>query len=102
MGASFLTGNPAKAETCWWEQDTGKMMQSRCNVSMRTNSNGHNVVDITSADGFTTSLILWTNNGKPNGAEVFLAGKRFTANWWKDNQGDYRVKFFGKQMAFRF
>jgi hypothetical protein len=46
-------------------------------------------------------VILWTSGGNPNGAEVFIEGERFTTTWYRDGDGDARVRI-GRQGVFVF
>ena len=85
----------AAASNCWIVPTNGRQVPSfRCDVSTRTNANGHTVVDIRhfQGDGAHFSVILWTDsNRNPNGAEVFIQGERFTATWYRDSDGDHRI-----------
>ena len=85
----------AAASNCWIVPASGRTVSPfRCDVSTRTNANGHTVVDIRhfQGSGAHFSVILWTDEyGNPNGTEVFVDGDRFTATWYRDSDGDHRI-----------
>ena len=94
----------AAAQSCWIVPASGASVAPfRCDVSRRTNANGPIVNDIRhfQGDGAHFSVILWTSGGNPNGAEVFIEGERFTTTWYRDGDGDARVRI-GRQGVFVF
>ena len=64
-----------------------------CDVNVRTNANGHNVIDIyTPIDGGMMSVILWTDDySNPEYAEVFFEDIKFNMNYRYDNAGDLHL-----------
>ena len=84
----------AAASTCWFIPASGARVSGvNCNVSTRRNANGHVVHDIQhwNGNGARFSVVLWTDSGNADGAEVFIDGERFTTAWWRDADGDIRL-----------
>jgi len=102
-------GNPAAAapSTCWFSGNDGskRVAPQRCDVGMRTNANGHKVVDITSfVDNSKISIVFWKNtDGSPYYAEVFFKNSGRTV--WKyrrDKDGDIHLYHPGTGMEIWF
>ena len=94
----------AAAQSCWIVPTSGASVSPfRCDVSRRTNANGHIVHDIRhfQGNGAHFSVVLWTQGGNPDGAEVFIEGERFTTSWYRDGEGDVRVSI-GRHGTFVF
>ncbi len=94
---TILAAAPADAasQSCWIVPRGGRSVPSfRCDVSLRTNANGHKVVDIThfQGNGARFSVVLWTDDyNRPTTAEVFVNGERFRTAWYRDSDGDVRL-----------
>ncbi len=79
---------------CWFQLREGSsdFTGLRCQVSGRTNANGHQVHDILEPNGgHRRSVVLWSDNS----AEVFLDGTRYSGEWSEDSDGDVRVSVNG-------
>jgi len=84
----------AAASNCWIVPTSGYRVDPfRCDVSERTNANGHTVYDIRHFQGAGAhfSVILWTVRGVPTTAEVFIDGERYITDWYYDEDGDVRL-----------
>lgn len=86
--------------TCWFQSEPGsdQLDGYSCNVSSRTNANGHKVYDVIEPGGLLRTVVLWENQT----AEVLLNGKRYEGQWQKDDEGDIRVDVNGGVFAFRY
>ena len=61
-----------------------------CDHSMRVNANGHNVHDVVFYEEnkrYDMSIVLWTVDGDPEYAEVFVMGKRSTMRYYVAENG---------------
>lgn len=79
---------------CWFQLQAGSsdLTGLHCQVTGRTNSNGHVVHDIIEPNGgHRRSVVLWDNNA----AEVFLDGEPYSGEWSTDSDGDVRVTVNG-------
>ena len=99
--AGLSTGEAAlaKAQNCWMYKANGPQVPSfRCDVSMRTNANGHKVWDIShnQNNGAQFSVILWNNDT----AELFVNGERLNTTWYVDSEGDARIQVGSSQFIF--
>lgn len=85
----------AAAQNCWIVPASGASVSPfRCDVTVRTNANGHKVIDIRhfQGSGASFSVILWTDEYRnPTYAEVFVDGERYETSWWRDSDGDARL-----------
>lgn len=98
--AGFSTGEAAlaKAQNCWMYEGQGSAPAFRCDVSMRTNANGHKVWDISHNEnnGSQFSVILWDDKT----AELFYGGERLATTWFTDSEGDTRIELGRSQFIF--
>ena len=89
--AGLSTGEAAlaKAQNCWIQEGQRSAPAFRCDVSSRTNANGHIVWDITHNEnnGANFSVVLWDDNT----AELFFGSERLETTWFTDSDGDTRV-----------
>ena len=89
--AGLCTGDSAlaKAQNCWIQEGQASAPAFRCDVSARTNANGHIVWDISHNEnnGANFSVLLWDDNT----AELFFNGERLDTTWYTDSDGDTRV-----------
>jgi len=85
----------AAPSTCWLSSNArnGSLPGQTCDVNVRTNDNGHNVIDVyTPIDGAMLSIVLWSdNNRNPDYAEVFYQDSKFNMNYRFDNAGDLHL-----------
>ena len=86
----------AAPSTCWLGNNAsgGSIPAQNCDVHVRRNANGHNVIDVmTPVDGQTMTVILWMDDyGNPSYAEVVFHGMgRTTMNYRWDNAGDLHL-----------
>ena len=110
VAAALAAALPASASNQCWAGDptkTEKLAEVHCEISKRTNANGHTVLDflIDEGDGpFKTSVIFWyEQSGDSDGpAEIFHEGNRLDGYWLIDKDGDYQVGLEGHRafMAF--
>ena len=73
-----------------------------CTTNIRTNNNGHRVVDI-NANGKKFSVIIWAEKvgvSKEGDAEIFYDGKRLNGFWLIDKHGDYQLGVDGHNTFF--
>ena len=103
--AALLAGAPAASAaptSCWIDTSNTQdvLTEQVCDASIRTNYNGHQVVDLTDDQGTMISIILWkTRQGNPMYAEVFTQeGNRLIWHWAIDNEGD--VYLYDKKSGF--
>ena len=93
--AGLSTGEAAlaKAQNCWMVEGRSTAPAFRCDVSARTNANGHIVWDISHNEnnGADFSVVLWDDNT----AELFVNGDRLDTTWYTDSDGDTRVDVTG-------
>ena len=93
--AGLSTGEAAlaKAQNCWIQEGQPSAPAFRCDVSARTNANGHIVWDISHNEnnGANFSVLLWDDNT----AELFVNGERLDTTWYTDADGDTRVDVTG-------
>jgi hypothetical protein len=98
--AGLSTGEAAlaKSQDCWIQEGQANAPAFRCDVSARTNANGHLVWDISHNEnnGANFSVLLWDDNT----AEVFFGGERLTTTWFTDTDGDTRVEVGRSQFIF--
>ena len=98
--AGLSTGEAAlaKSQNCWMYEGQGTAPAFRCDVSARTNANGHMVWDIShnQNNGANFSVILWDDMT----AELFFAGERVTTTWFTDSDGDTRIDIGRNQFIF--
>ena len=98
--AGLSTGEAAlaKAQNCWMYEGRGTAPAFRCDVSRRTNANGHTVWDISHNEnnGAYFSVVLWDDNS----AELFVDGERLDTTWFTDSEGDTRIELGRKQFIF--
>jgi len=92
-GLSVGDAAMAKAQNCWIYEGQRSVPSFRCDVSRRTNANGHTVFDIrhNERSGAHFSVILWDDNT----AEVFINGDRGEITWFTDKDGDTRLEIGG-------
>ena len=97
---------PAQAamQRCWMLFDgQGSTSSFPCDVSVRTNANGHKVIDIQHWEGTGAefSAVLWTEDGRDGYAELFADGERLTeVPFYVDSEGDVRLEIPGVQFIF--
>lgn len=90
--------NSNTVSNCWFQMEKeGRLIGSRCNISLRVNANGDRVFDVVEATGLKRSIVLWDNKE----AEVFLKEQRYTGNWYVDEDGDVRVSLPAGTFAFK-
>ena len=102
VGGIFGSVAPASAGTCWFENYGGSLSPSYCSTYVRTNANGHRVVDVVDYEGTAMTLVFWTDssveilytNGQYN-------GQRVVANWYFDDDGDRRIYIGDFEMSIR-
>ena len=99
--AGLSTGEAAlaKSQNCWMYEGGRDVPAFRCDVSERTNANGHRVWDIShnQNNGAQFSVILWDDQT----AEVFVNGERGETTWYYDRDGDARIELGrGKEFIF--
>lgn len=74
-----------------------------CDHSMRVNANGHKINDIVFFNGnkrYDVSIILWTQNGNPEYAEVFINGQRTAMQYYIAKNNAACVSNNDKQLCF--
>ena len=86
----------AAPSTCWLGTNArnGSIPAQQCDVHLRTNANGHRVIDVmTPVDGQSMTIVLWIDsNRNPSYAEVIFHGMgRTTMNYRWDNDGDLHL-----------
>ena len=86
----------AAPSTCWLGTNArgDEIPAQSCDVHIRTNANGHRVIDVmTPVDGQSATIVLWSDNyGKPSYAEVIFHGLgRATMSYRWDNEGDLHL-----------
>ena len=86
----------AAPSTCWIgaNAEDGSIPAQTCDVSVRTNANGHKVLDVyTPVDGTTVTIMLWYDNDRtPTYAEViFDDGSKVNMNYRWDIEGDLHL-----------
>ena len=95
--AGLSTGEAAlaKAQNCWIQEGQPSAPAFRCDVSARTNANGHIVWDISHNEnnGAYFSVLLWDDNT----AEIFINGTRSDITWYTDSDGDTRLELGNNQ-----
>ena len=96
--AGLSTGEAAFAQTqnCWmYESGPLTSPAFRCNVTERTNVNGHTLWDISHNEynGANFSVLLWDDNT----AEIFINGTRSDVTWYTDSDGDTRLELGNSQ-----
>ncbi len=80
----------AAAANCWHIPVGARSVEPfRCDVSARTNANGHLVYDIRhfQGNGAHFSVIIWDDGM----AEVFIDGERYDTTWYYDRHADVRL-----------
>ena len=106
LGSIFGGVQSAQAGTCWFENyRTGTLAPTYCQTNIRTNANGHRVVDVVDHEGNDVTLVFWYNrSGDRHGnVEVIMNGGVYNGTWYTDNQGDHRISGpGGTEMAIRF
>ena len=91
--AAALPANAAPS-TCWIgiNERGGRIPPQSCDVKFRRNYNGHKVIDVTTTDGTTASIVLWVDDYRnPSFAEFFVAGERYRMNYRWDAEGDLHL-----------
>lgn len=102
LGGSILgLSTPSSAGTCWFENELGtSLTPTYCWHRVRTNANGHRVVDVRDWAGTEFTLVFWEEGV----VEMIFADKSlgaFVGDWYIDNEGDYRINNRdGWEMAF--
>ena len=86
----------AAPSTCWIGSNAsnGSIPAQQCDVHLRTNANGHRVIDVmTPVDGASMTVVLWTDNYRnPSYAEVIFQGiGRTTMSYRWDDAGDLHL-----------
>ena len=96
----------AAAQRDCWMGNPRKSIQLKpvdsCTTNIRTNSNGHTVVDI-NANGLMFSVIIWAKNigaSKEGDAEIFYKGSKLNGYWLIDKYGDYQLGVRGDKTFF--
>ncbi len=88
---------PAEAamQSCWMLYSSQRSTSPfPCDVSVRTNANGHRVVDIKhwQGNGADFSVVLWTDRaGTPSYAEIIYSGEVVSVPYYVDREGDVRL-----------
>ena len=109
LGISTVTGSlaaNAAPSTCWLGTNarSGSIPAQDCDVHVRRNANGHNVIDVmTPIDGQTMTVILWSDSYKnPTYAEVIFHNiGRTTMNYRIDSDGDLHLWKAGSEIYVR-
>jgi serine protease Do len=102
--APFNPSNPGSGQssgaTCWFQMqaDSERLEGFRCDVSSRTNANGHTVFDVVEPNGLKRTVVLWQDKT----AEVLINGESYEGEWLEDDEGDIRVRVGGGVFAFRY
>ena len=95
---------PASAGTCWFENYGGSLSPSYCSTNVRTNANGHRVVDVVDYQGTAITLVFWKDGDYSRGGDVEIVGMTPTpivAQWEYDSDGDRRIWVGDWEMAIR-
>ena len=84
----------AKVTNCWMLPRTGESAQPfNCDINKRTLTDNTIVYDIRHFEGkgayFTVRL--WENKGVPTGADVWIEGEQYKADYYTDKDGDTRL-----------
>ena len=91
--AAALPANAAPS-TCWIgiNERGGRIPPQSCDVTFRRNYNNHKVIDVTTTDGVTASIVLWVDERRnPSYAEFFVNGKRYEVSYRWDTEGDLHL-----------
>ena len=110
VAAALATALPASASNQCWAGDptkTRRLADVPCEISKRTNANGHTVLDFIIDEGngpFKTSVIFWyEQSGDTDGrAEIFFEDTRFDGFWLIDEAGDYQIGLEGHRAFLAF
>ena len=99
---------PAEAATCWFENYSGGLSPSHCPHYVRTNANGHRVIDVVDYEGTAFTLVFWVENSydRYGNVEILytngaLNGTRIQGTWYTDSDGDRRINVGDWEMAIR-
>ena len=93
LAAAFVAPVNAEPVRCWIDaENEASVPQQVCDASVRTNANGHRVIDLTDSRGTTINIVLWFNRDKsPLYAEVFMPSGRQIWGWEVDHEGDIHL-----------
>ena len=104
---AFISPIHAAPTNCWLGDPRvdDRLHKDSCDISIRTNANGHQVIDIqTRALDTKMSLVVWYEReaDQHGDVEVFYKGKRADGYWLIDKDGDYQIGFgdLGPFLAF--
>ena len=104
LGSIFGGVQSAQAGTCWFENyRTGNLSPTYCQTNVRTNANGHQVIDVIDHKGNDVTLVFWLDRkGDHHGdVEIIMDGRVTNGIWYIDNQGDHRIDTGREEMAIR-
>ena len=108
VGGMFGGMAPAEAATCWFDNGRGGLSATYCPHNVRTNANGHRVIDVVDHQGTNFTLIFWFENYGDNYGDVEIlytsgqyAGTRVVGEWEYDSDGDRRIYVGEWEMAIR-
>ena len=78
--------------TCWWPSETrqGVLEAELCQISSRTNANGHKVYDLVDHLGNKGVLVFWNDDT----VEFIFNGYVYDGIHYEDEQGDVRIEIF--------
>ena len=104
VALSTLGGVAEAAPTTCMIRDSRDFQEFTCDHTLRTNSNGHTVNDITFfGDGtrYDWSVVVWTdvNTNAVEYAEIFTEGKRIVTNAYRAQNGSLCVDNGGAQFC---
>ena len=94
LAVSLIPPVSAEPVRCWIDADNqqDRVPQQVCDLSARTNANGHTVVDLTDDQGTTVSIVMWKDrSGNPLYAEMFFPQGRQIWQWKVDRDGDIHL-----------
>ena len=88
--------------TCWYARanSTEEADAESCDVTEVKDAEGNFSWDVRRNGGTTVSIILYSDNGKPDGADVTAGGETFGTNWYKDEEGDIAIEIEGDTFFF--
>ena len=92
--AVFTPSAEAQVQNCWILERTGESTKPfSCDVNKRRLSDDTVVLDIRhfQGQGAYFTVRLWQNDGKPSGADIWLEGKQYQAEYYTDKDGDTRL-----------
>ena len=95
----------AASTSCWYGNQGERLKHFKCDVSRRTNYNGHIVWDVSpQGGGKKFTFVLWGKESDTSGqADFVYSGESTRLRWFEDRDGDLRlVSHSGNQLAVRF